>query len=68
MSVTLNFCTQEKTIQLSEKEFLDLHNAVTFVLNGKGRCHKSFGNIRVEASGNLSAFTTEKKQTIETDC
>lgn len=72
MSITLNFSSQGQSVQLSEKELFDLQNAVTFALNGKGRCSKNFGNIHVEANGNISAFTDDRSQPniqhVETDC
>lgn len=73
MSITLNFSSQGKSIQLSEKELFNLQNAVTFALSGRGIFAKNFGSIRVEASGSVAAFTdaVKSKQTIqrvETDC
>lgn len=73
MSFTLNFSSQNKSIQLSQKELFDLQSAVTFALNGRGVIKKQFGNVCVETSGSINAFAnaTNKKQNIpniETDC
>lgn len=73
MSTTLNFASQNQSVTLSEKELIDLQNAVTFALEGSGKINKNFGSIRVETSGTIAAFRGEKnkqhhKQHIETDC
>ena len=73
MSITLNFSAQGQSIQFTEKELIDLQNAVTFALNGSGVSNKKFGNIRVETNGGLTAFSgsgnqKQNIQRIETDC
>ena len=69
MSITLNFAAQNQSLTLSEKELIDLQNAVTFAIEGKGKINKNFGSIRVETTGTVAAFrSANNKQHIETDC
>lgn len=73
MSITLNFSVQNQSITLSEKELIDLQNAVTFAIEGSGKINKNFGSIRVETSGTIAAFrgannSQQSKHHIETDC
>lgn len=72
MSITLNFSTQKQSVTLSQKELIDLQNAVTFAIEGSGKINKSFGSICVETSGTIAAFRGVNHQQhtnrIETDC
>lgn len=71
MSITLNFSSQKQSVTLSDKELIDLQNAVTFALEGSGKINKNFGNIRVETSGTIAAFrgsNHQQQKRIETDC
>lgn len=73
MGFTLNFSSQKKSIQLSQKELVDLQNAVTFALNGRGIVKKQFGNISVETNGSINAFANSSSENnaaphTETDC
>lgn len=73
MSITLNFAAQKQSVTLSEKELMDLQNAVTFAMEGSGKINKNFGSIRVETSGTVAAFRganhpQKNEQRIETDC
>lgn len=71
MSITLNFSSQKQSVTLSDKELIDLQNAVTFALEGSGKINKNFGSIRVETSGTIAAFrgaSHQQQKRIETDC
>ena len=75
MSITVNFKTQGKSVELSPKELHDLHNAITFALSGSSISSKTFGAIRVETNGKNVAFSqaqTDSRTTTNapelTDC
>ena len=75
MSITLNFSSQQKSVQLSEKELHDLNNAITFALSGSSISSKKFGSIHVETNGRTTAFSqkqtgakTPTNDVVQTDC
>lgn len=57
MSITLNFKTQGKSVELSPKELHDLNSAITFALSGSEISSRTFGSIRVETEGKNVAFS-----------
>lgn len=69
MSITFNFNTQGKSVEVSTKELHDLQNAITFALSGSSISSKTFGAIHVETGGRNTAFSKKQRETqTQTDC